>query len=124
MVNIIKSLWHGKCSVYVKEESIDPVTKRTLFSEKALFENQPCRISYRLPFRLSFKATAAATENIDVARTRQTITMYISNGVKIPAGSKITVTQNGVTEAYQRSSKPSVYTHHQEILLELFNDWA
>ena len=124
MVEAIKSLWKGNCSVYIKEEFFDNITKRTEFTEKPLFENQPCRISFRLPFRLSFKATAVSSNDISVASVRQTISLYISNKVLIPPGSKIVVTQNGVTDTYQRSSKPSVYTHHQEILLELFKDWV
>ena len=124
MVEAIKALWKGKCNIYVKKEVFDQITKRTVFSETLLYENKPCRISFRLPFRLSFKATAAANEKLDAASVRQTITMYISNEIDIPPGSKIAVTQNGITDIYQRSSKPSVYTNHQEILLELFKGWV
>jgi len=44
--------------------------------------------------------------------------------VDIPEGSKITVTQNGVTHDYERSGKPAVYSCHQEVPLELFKEWA
>ena len=124
MVKAVKSLWKGSCSVYVKTEIFDSETKRTGFTEKLLFENQPCRISFRMPFRLSFKATATSTEDISASNVRQTISLYISNNLLIPPGSKIVVSQNGVTENYQRSSKSAVYTHHQEILLELFKGWV
>jgi len=124
MVEAIKSLWKGSCSIYVNEEVFDHQTGRTGFSERLIFENQPCRISFRMPFRLSFKATATANDKIDAASVRQTISLYISNKLTIPPGSKVVVTQNGVTEVYQKSSKPSMYTHHQEILLELFKGWV
>jgi len=124
MVNALKALWKGRCTAYVKEEIFDPITKRTDFSDKLLFENEPCRISFRLPFRLSYKATSSKAEKLDAAAVRQTISLFISNERDIPPGSKLVITQNGITEIYQRSSKASVYTHHQEILLELFEGWA
>ena len=54
----------------------------------------------------------------------QSVTLYIDPSVDIPEGSKITVTQNGVTRDYERSGRPAVYSCHQEIPLELFKGWA
>ena len=39
-------------------------------------------------------------------------------------GSKITVTQNGVTTDYASSGKPAVYETHQEVILELKEKWS
>ena len=44
--------------------------------------------------------------------------------VEIPEGSKITVTQNGVTCDYEQSGKAAVFTYHKEVPLELFREWA
>lgn len=54
----------------------------------------------------------------------QSVTLYIDPSVDIPEGSKVTVTQNGVTRDYERGGTPAVYTTHQEIPLELFEGWA
>ena len=52
----------------------------------------------------------------------QTIKLFISPLVNVPPGSKITVTQNNQTQVYKSSGQPAVYTNHQEIELELFDE--
>ena len=52
----------------------------------------------------------------------QTIKLFISPLVNVPAGSKITVTQNNQIQVYKASGQPAVYTNHQEIELELFDE--
>ena len=54
----------------------------------------------------------------------QRVVLYIDPSVDIPEGSKITVTQNGMTRDYERSGKSAVYSCHQEVPLELFKEWA
>ena len=58
------------------------------------------------------------------AQVAQSVVLYIDPSVDIPEGSKITVTQNGVTRDYERSGKSAVYSCHQEVPLELFKEWA
>ena len=112
MVNAIQTLWKGKCSVYIKED--------TTFSGEALIENEPCRIAFRLPFRLSLKTTSSDIEDFSVTHVQQTVNLFISSKFNIPIGSKIVATQNGVAGIYRSISKPSIYTYFQEILLENF----
>ena len=50
--------------------------------------------------------------------------LFISPEVEIKPGSKIVVTQNGVTTEFSNSGKPAIYTNHQEIMLKLFEDYA
>lgn len=54
----------------------------------------------------------------------RSVTLYIDPSVDIPEGSKVTVTQNGVTRDYEQSGTPAVYSTHKEIPLELFRGWA
>lgn len=75
------------------------------------------------PCRLSFSSSPSAT-NGDVAEINQTVKLFFSPEIKVKEGSKITVTQNGVTTAYKQSGTPAHYPTHQEILLELFKGWA
>ena len=60
----------------------------------------------------------------EAAQVAQSVVLYIDPSVDIPEGSKIIVTQNGMTRDYERSGKSAVYSCHQEVPLELFKEWA
>ena len=112
----IQSLWTGRATITVREGVYNPANGRTEPVERVTLADQPCRVSY---------STVMGTEpNSEAALVVQTVKLFIELAVDIPEGSKITVTQNGVTRDYERSGKPAVYTNHQEIPLELFKEWA
>lgn len=112
----VQSLWNGVCTVIVRDMALDPATGRTEPQERAAAENIPCRLSY---------AAGKSTEPTEeAASVTQSVTLYLAPSVEIPAGAKITVTQNGVTRDYARSGKPAAYTCHQEVPLELWKEWA
>ena len=70
-------------------------------------------------------STITATVQTDTAAAlSQGVKVFLSPNVSIKAGSKLTVTQNGVTTAYKSSGVPAVYPTHQEIILTLFERWA
>lgn len=113
----IKSLWRGKCTVTVRNnDTTDENTGRVVVGEVDTYTNEPCRISFDT-------VNATQPEN-NAANIVQSITLYIDREVVIPEGSKITVTQNGVTAVYEKSGKPAIYSTHQEIPLEIFKGWA
>lgn len=113
----IKSLWRGKCTVTVRNnDTTDENTGRVVVGEVDTYTDEPCRISFDT-------VNATQPEN-NAANIVQSITLYIDREVVIPEGSKITVTQNGVTAVYEKSGKPAVYSTHQEIPLEIFKGWA
>lgn len=113
----IKSLWRGKCTVTVRNnDTTDENTGRVVVGEVDTYTDEPCRISFDT-------VNATQTEN-NAANIVQSITLFIDRAVVIPEGSKITVTQNGVTAVYEKSGKPAVYSTHQEIPLEIFKGWA
>ena len=87
----------------------------TGFSDVDVLMDQPCR--------LSFSSSPAAADG-DIAEIGQTVKLFFAPEVTVKEGSKITVTQNGVTTAYKQSGTPAVYSTHTEILLELFRGWA
>src|SRR5690554_8033964 len=116
MVNPLKTLWKGSCTVICKVKKQDPVTKRTEFVEESVYTDEPCRLSYQ---------TLTPTINTTgVSEVIQVPKLFISKELIIPPGSKIIVTQNGRTTEFSNSSEPAVYTNHQEIVLELFKGWA
>ena len=112
----IEALYEGTCTVYTGEKDKDPDTKETVFTETPILTNEPCRLSF---------SSFPATNMIDHAPALgQATKLFISPGVTIPPGSKLVVTQNGVTTAYSNSGEPARYVTHQEINLELFKGWA
>lgn len=113
----VKSLWRGVCTVTVRNnDTVNEKTGRPVAGEVDTCKDEPCRISFE---------TVTTPEHTDNAnRPVQRITLFINPAVEIPPGSKITVTQNGVTGEYEQSGVPAVYTNHKEIPLELFKGWA
>lgn len=84
--------------------------------EVILLENQPCH--------LSKESSAPAEQTVSAAQVSQTVKLFIAPDIQIKAGSKITVTQAGITAMYTHSGKSTVYDTHQEILLDLFEKFA
>lgn len=112
----VQNLWTGKATITVREGAFDERTGRTEPVEHVTASDLSCRISF---------ATVKSTESDEeAARVVQTVTLYIDPSVVIPEGSKITVTQKGVTRDYERSGTPAVYSVHQEVPLELWEGWA
>lgn len=76
-----------------------------------------------VPCRLSVSSSPPVSDG-DVAKATQTVKLFYAPEIIIKEGSKITVTQNGVTTAYKQSGVPAVYQTHTETVLELFKGWA
>lgn len=112
----IESLYTGTCTITEYQAVKDLVNKRTTHKEVLVILNQPCR--------LSFKTISAAGNDGNVGTVSQVVKLFIAPEIRIEPGSKITVTQNGRTTDYSHSGLPAVYTHHQEVILELFKGWA
>jgi hypothetical protein len=111
-----ESLYDGVCTVTERQKVKDERSKLTDFKDVVVLENQPCK--------LSFKTLAATSQTESAANITQQTKLFISPDISINAGSKITVTQDGVTTDYTCSGVPAVYPTHQEVILELFEDFA
>lgn len=113
----LERLWRGNCKVMVWKEVEDPITHVTSHKEVALYEEDlKCKLSHE-------KLTSAST-NGGPAKISEQIKLSLGNEFEIPAGCKIIVTQDNVTEEYTRSGKPGIFMDHQEIVLELFKEYA
>ncbi len=110
----IESLYKGVCTVYEKRP-VKGANHATKHAPVAVLTGQPCRLSY---------GSKNASSGGDVAEISQNIKLFMAPEVNIKAGSKIVVTQNGITTAFEKSGQPAVYTSHQEIPLKLFDRWA
>ena len=111
----MKSLWVDSCTVKVKQDIVND-KGRTVQTEVTLFENQPCR--------LSFESVTVPTDTSSAAQEVQTTKLFIAKALDIPAGSKIIVTHEGITREYAKAGVSAPYTYHQQIPLELVEEWA
>lgn len=109
----ISALRVGVCDIY---EATDTETAYEDVSVWAkVQENIPCRISFE---------SAPDTEDSDTAdKMRQLIRLYVEPTVSIKPGSRIDVTQCGVTTSYRDSGKMRVYGTHNEIDLQLLEEY-
>lgn len=112
----IESTYEGVCDIIEYGSVRDKKSKITRQEEVTIAEGQPCK--------LSFEKIAAAAQTDTGAAVSQGVKLFITPEIKVKNGSKIVVTQNGVTAAYSASGQPAVYSTHQEIMLELFGGWA
>lgn len=114
----LERLWKDRCTVYHRVKVTDPKTKLTDFDEKPLLQDQPCKLSFE---------TLNSTDGDHVATVAQSVKLFISPDVEIPAGCKIVVARFNDLErtfTYSRSGEPGIFTNHQEIMLEPFKGYA
>lgn len=111
----IELLYDGVCTV-TEHQEYEKENGATGFKDVVVIENEPCHLSF---------SNTTSTKEGDVAATVSQVTeLFISPDVTITPGSKITVTQNGVTTDYTRSGVTSKYDTHQQIILELWKRWS
>lgn len=113
---VLQSLYKGTCTVYEYGPVKDPATKITSNQELEVLVDQPCRLSH--------KSISQVNESQGANVPVQIIKLFMDPDVVIKAGSKIVVTQDEKTRAYKNVGEPAYFTNHQELVMELFKDWA
>lgn len=111
----IQSLWAGVCNIFGFKD-VEDEYGATSHAEVMLFENLPCR--------LSFKNISQTSQTESFAVSSQVVKLFIAPEVYVPPGSVVEVTQNGITRKYKHSGISAVYTNHQEIVLEAYKGSA
>lgn len=112
----VEMMYEGSCCIYEKRNVTDSKTKITSQKEVMVFEDTACR--------LSFTKVLPAYKQAEGAKQEQQVRLFAAPEMVIKPGSKIVVTQNGVTETYKMSSLAAVYTSHQEIVLDAWEGWT
>lgn len=114
---LIEKTYIGTCTIseYGKAPASDGSTE---FQEVIVLENHPCRLSFS-----SSPPTNGNSDNTAQSLVQST-KIFISPDVNVKSGSKLVVTQNGVTKAYKGSGEPANYATHQEIIVDLFRGWS
>ena len=111
----IEMTYTGRCTI-TEHQKVKKANKSTGFEDKVVLEDQPCR--------LSFEKVTSNSQGETAATVVQIIKVILAPEIKIKPGSKLTITQNGVTTEYSSSGEPAIYNTHQEIVLELFKGWS
>ena len=114
--NPLSILWTGKATIYEYQSVTDPTTYQTISKEVPVLVDEPCRLSYNHEQATNIQSGAAVVS--------QSITLFIRKDLVIKPGSVIEITQNGVTEKYKGSGQPAIYSNHQEIVLQIYEDNA
>lgn len=112
-------LWYGLATVETIQSVKDPITKRTVQEFKVVdsLKDIPCKLSHK-------KKDVVTQSTTGPAILEHSIWISTGNEHAIPAGSRITITQNGKTALYKQSGEPSVFLVHQEIPLMPYEDYA
>ena len=113
----IESLYFDTATIIEYQEVIDSEDFSSNIQEVIAYENIPCKLSYDSTF-----PTDDANDGGDSLTQRTKI--FISKELDIKPGSKVVITQDGVTTVYKNSGQPSRHRNHQEIKLELWEDRA
>ena len=112
----IEATYDGTCRIYGMQSVKDPVTKVTRQEETLVQDGIACHLSY--------SSTALAAGSDTVTGVAQTIKLFLEPEPVVPPGSRIEVTQQGRNESYAQRGKAAVYSSHQEILLEIWKEYA
>lgn len=116
MVNPLSLLWVGRATISEYQEVTDPLTWQTNHKLVPIVTDEPCRLSH--------SRESTVNVNSGAPYVAQSIVMFIRPDLVIKEGSVIEITQHGVTNKYKRASKPAIYTNHQEVALDLYEDNA
>ena len=111
-----EAAYEGICTIIEYRSVTDERTKLSSRKKITVLENQPCR--------LSFEKLSTASQTETAAAVSQGVKLFLAPEIRVNSGSKMAVTQNGVTGEYSASGEPAVYDTHQEIVLELFRGWS
>ena len=117
----LRRFWTDHCDVFVRESARDAGTGRDVFTERRIYADLPCRVS----FRLSFETVNGVRDVGDAAVSAgQAVKLFLAPEVVVPAGSKIVVRRRGHEMTFIRSGVPAVFEGHQEVRMERFTQWA
>lgn len=112
----VEVTYRGSCNIYEYQTVKNSETKISSKEQILVNENIPCKLSFE---NLSVAGTGnGAAQKAIVAK------LFIAPEIEIKAGSKLEITQDGITQEYAKSGEPGRFPSHQEIMLNLCERWA
>lgn len=112
----IEATYFGLLTVTELQKVRDTTTGISKSKEVVVLRDIPCR--------LSFKTVQSTSQSGSAAELVQVVKLFVSPDIQIKEGSKVTITQDGVTTDYACSGTAATYPTHQEIVLQLFERYA
>jgi len=110
-------LWRDQCDIWVREPVICAQSGRTVFEERKLYADLPCRVS----FRLSFETVSGVRQvGVGASTAAQAVKLFVQPDIVVPAGSKIVVKRRGHELVFANTGMPAVFEGHQELRMERF----
>jgi hypothetical protein len=117
----LRRFWTDRCDIIVRESTVDAGSGRTVFAERRVHADLPCRVS----FRLSFETVSGVRDVGDAAVSAgQAVKLFLAPEVVVPPGSKIVVWRRGQEMVFARTGVPAVFEGHQEVRMERFTRWT
>ena len=117
----LRRFWTDCCDIWVRESVVDPETGRSVFQERRLYGDLPCRVS----FRLSFETVSGVRDVGEAAVSAgQAVKLFLAPEIVVPPGSKIVVRRRGQEMVFARTGVPAVFEGHQEVRMERFERWV
>lgn len=89
---VIESTYIGKCTVIEHKKTVN-ANHTTSLNDEIVYKDVPCR--------LSFKTANPTAQSDSVNAVAQIIKLFLPPDYSISPGSKLVVTQNGVTTEYK-----------------------
>lgn len=109
----MEKLYEGRCDIFAYQNTGGTVT-----------HSQEVQLAADVPCRLSYKASANASQTEREAAVSQTIKLFLAPEIPIQPGAKIVVTQHGNKNTFVCGGKPAAYSSHQEVELILESRWC
>lgn len=120
MVNPLKMLWKDTCTIQNTVKMVQPDGSSAVVWA-TIVTDEPCKLSF-LWNNVNMNPTTS--ETYAAQKVIQQSKLFIRPDLNIPEGSRIAVTRDGLTYFYRNSGKASRFTNHQEIIMEVIDEWA
>ena len=115
-INPLATIWTDRATIYEYKDTVDHETFQSTQTLEPVLVDEPCRISFRQEQATNIRSGAAVVS--------QSITLFIRPYLYIKPGSVIDITRQGEVTRYKGSSKAALYSNHQQIVLELYEENA
>lgn len=119
--NPLKLLWKDTCTIQTAVK-VKQLNKAIGHVWTNLVTDEPCKLS----FFNNVQQNNVASGTVAAAPVIQQAKLFIRSDLEVPPGSRIKVIthENKKTLFYKCSSKAALFTNHQEILMEVDQEWA
>ncbi|MCL2568607.1 MAG: hypothetical protein FWE12_04115 [Oscillospiraceae bacterium] len=117
----LRRWWTDRCDVFLRESTVCSESGRSVFTERKVYADLPCRVSFRISFE-----TVGAVRDVGTAAVSagQAVRLFLAPDAVVPPGSRIVVRRQGQEMVFWRTGVPVVFLGHQEIRMERVDRWT